>query len=588
MSGVPRHSRWAVLVVALAMGGSLPTSAAPLCRDLQTAGPAGTSVMPRLVGPAEPGDIGFLVVAPDRGFLGNEEIRDAFDLFSRSFRADLAFVPWEGDPMQYVRPALERLRTRGAHRVALLPLFLAPSHSLLVRLRDQVSALEGELAIAQPFGRSFLAEEILVDRLSAALNTVPGHHRSAGGSHESDVAVLLLGSGAINEAAAVSMQSELQHLLSTVGPRMGVVDSAAVVLRHGSAGREAFGASLQHAREEAERLAADHERVIVVPFHLGMRLDSMMDVNRSIRRRLADVGVELVDEGPLSHPAATVWMAREANRWIPLGEQEIGFVIMPHGADIGWNDSIRQPLERLVERRPIEYAFSMADSHVLARAVERLETRGCRGIVILRVFSLASSFRSRIEFLLGLGDDPGFMMAMEPPARVRSASVFVTLGGIEDDPLFAEALLARAREISNDPTNEAVLLLGHGAGRDEDNQVWLGNLESIADQMRDMGAEFASIRWANWREDWPNHREAAETEIHAIVEEERERGRTVLVIPARTTLVGPEKDELGDIDGVRIGVGFAPHPLFAEWVEGRLEQAADAIRSSVGWRPYAP
>jgi hypothetical protein len=41
----------------------------------------------------EPGNSpGFLVVAPDRGFLGNEETRDAFEAFAASRRARLVFV----------------------------------------------------------------------------------------------------------------------------------------------------------------------------------------------------------------------------------------------------------------------------------------------------------------------------------------------------------------------------------------------------------------------------------------------------------------------------------------------------------------
>ena len=280
-------------------------------------------------------------------------------------------------------------------------------------------------------------------------------------------------------------------------------------------------------------------------------------------------------------------MAHEANRWIPLDESEIGFVIMPHGASINWNETIRQPLRELTQNRLVEFAFSMADAEVLNRAVKRLETRGARGIVVLRVFSQESSFRSRVEFLLGLGDEPGgmMMMGMGAPPRVRSAAVFTTLGGIENDALFAEALLDRARDLSESPASETVLLLGHGAGRDEDNRVWLRNLESIASQMQDMGAEFAAIRWANWREDWPDAREEAEAQIHGIIEAERALGRTVLAIPARMTGTGPSQYELSDLDGVQIGAGFAPHPLFARWIGDLFTQGDAAMRQIMGWQP---
>ena len=537
---------------------------------------------PTIVSPADPGDTGFLVVAPDRGFLGNEEIRDVFAPFEAAFVADLAFIPWEGDPGRYVETALGRLQTRGVARVAVLPLFLTSSHSLLERLREYLASRtrtpDTDVKVTAAFGDSFLAAEILGDRFRAAVRNVTDPDGA------SPPAVLLVGYGALDAQADESMQRDLEQLLRTFALSVSTAESAAVTLRYPTPESDSWQTSLEHARNVAERLANAHGQVVVLPVHLGQRMDSMMDLNQSLRRNFVDLAVELA-EGPVPHADITTWMAHEANRWIPLDESEIGFVIMPHGSSIDWNESIRQPLRELTQNRLVEFAFSMADAEVLNRAVKRLETRGARGIVVLRVFSQESSFRSRVEFLLGLGDEPGgmMMMGMGSPPRVRSAAVFTTLGGIENDALFAEALLDRARDLSESPASETVLLLGHGAGRDEDNRVWLRNLESIASQMQDMGAEFAAIRWANWREDWPAHREAAEAEIHALIASEHALGRTVLVIPARTTLQGPEPDQLGQLDSVRIGTGFAPHPLFARWVRDQLDQGAEVLQRAVEW-----
>ena len=88
--------------------------------------------------PSEPGNIGFLVVAPDRGFLGNEEIRDVFAGFSEYYRSDLAFIPWHGDPLRYVTPAIEGLERRSAERVAVLPL-AAPKFRRLERMNYRLT-----------------------------------------------------------------------------------------------------------------------------------------------------------------------------------------------------------------------------------------------------------------------------------------------------------------------------------------------------------------------------------------------------------------------------------------------------------------
>ena len=542
-----------------------------------------TTNRPKINAPTDPGNVGFLVVAPDRGFLGNEEIRDAFAGFSEHYRSDLAFIPWHGDPLRYVTPAIEGLERIGAERVVVLPLFFAPSHSLLSRLQEQLSSLRDSVAIATPFGLSFLAEELLIERLRNILHAA-NNQPALQSDGNTDTAMLVVGFGALNDSAVDAMEQELGQLLEKTTTYIPNAESVAIALRHHAGGTDEQEASFLRLRNEAERLTTNYQRVLFIPLHFGQRMDSMMDLTHSLGRSLGDLSMEMVNPA-LPHPLVTTWMAREANRWLKLTREEIGFVIMPHGADIDWNESIREPLREIVQNRRVEYAFSMADSYVLSRAVTRLEERGARGIVVLRVFSQASSFRDRIEFLIGLGAQPGPTMGMAPPSRIHSASIFTTVGGIENHPLFARGLLERARELSTDPSNETVLLLGHGAGADEDNQRWLDNLESIAAQMHEQGDGFADIRWANWREDWPQYRDAEEANIMAMVQEEEDLGRTVIVIPARTTLSGPEPDQLGEFNHVRIGTGFAPHPLFAQWVGEQLNEGVALLSDSTGWHP---
>jgi len=100
-----------------------------------------TTNRPKINAPTDPGNVGFLVVAPDRGFLGNEEIRDAFAGFSEHYRADLAFIPWHGEPLRYVTPAIEGLERLGAERVVVLPLFFVPSHSLVPNLTNSANSI---------------------------------------------------------------------------------------------------------------------------------------------------------------------------------------------------------------------------------------------------------------------------------------------------------------------------------------------------------------------------------------------------------------------------------------------------------------
>jgi sirohydrochlorin ferrochelatase len=69
-------------------------------------------------------EVGFVVAAPDRGFLGNEEVADAVDAFARTHAASVVFVTDQRTTAELVI-AVDGLAARGVKRVVVLPLFLS-------------------------------------------------------------------------------------------------------------------------------------------------------------------------------------------------------------------------------------------------------------------------------------------------------------------------------------------------------------------------------------------------------------------------------------------------------------------------------
>ncbi|HBQ61651.1 MAG TPA: hypothetical protein DD671_19095, partial [Balneolaceae bacterium] len=102
-------------------------------------------------------------------------------------------------------------------------------------------------------------------------------------------------------------------------------------------------------------------------------------------------------------------------------------------------------IAELHDKYKVEYAFSMGDADLIERATRKLEKEGATAITVLRIFSLESSFKSSIEYTIGMRESMGhggmMMHGMGAPKRVISSSEFYTTGGLEDSPLFAEALL---------------------------------------------------------------------------------------------------------------------------------------------------
>lgn len=525
----------------------------------------------------------FLVVAPDRGFLGDEEIRDAFEAFAATRKAALVFVTDERTT-ESLNAGVRSLAEEGARRIVTLPFFLSRSDPRYVRvaaLLSEDSARKAAVEWARPFGESHFAVEVLADRLRAVQE--PGTTR-----------IIVVGAGARDEDSRRGMLADWERLATAASAGLGFESVRTVV--------EASPEKLAPALEEAARGA---QHALVVPFHLGSKLDGMMSYTASVKQAMPP-SARLLASDLTPDASVALWMTQEANRRTTLRVEDVGVVVLAHGSDYHWNETMRQAVAPLAQRYKVEPAFSMADPVVIERAVRRLEARGARFIVILRVFGLASSFRGSVERLIGLdverGDaaDPHAGHAMghghadaRPPARIRSAAVMATVGGLEDDPLFAEALLARAQALSRDPARETVILVAHGDGDDAQDAHWRETLASLARRMRELGGDrFRAVRTATWREDWPDKRKPAVEEVRAFVQEATADGGRALVIPARTLGRGPERRLLEGLS-FELGEGFAPLPLFARWAENEVraavaEEAALRNRMAAGGAPDGP
>lgn len=535
-------------------------------------------------------ETGYIAVAADRGFQGNEEIRDAFDAFAAGRNAELVFATDERT-RESLDAALSRLVQGGARRAVVLPVFLSAAdprwrltRTLLETDREKHTHLP--ISTARPFGESYFAVEALSDRLRSISN--PG-----------EVQLIVAGYGADNPETRETLEHDWRRLVNAAAEGLQFAKSQVIVWYDAKAPeRELRRAEARGALTDA---AKEAKRAVIVPFHLGRRLDGMMSFDAELKQALP-AGAELLGADPGPEALLATWMTREANRHEALEPKDIGVIVLAHGSDHHWNETLRQAARPLEAQHPVEYVFSMADQPLIERAVRRLERRGARAAVIVRVFGLVSSFEEDIERMIGVdveslashtphaehadrkyaapshGHGHGHGEASRPSARIRSSLVIVTVGGVEADSLFATALLDRARSLSRNPGSETVIVTAHGAGEDGRNEYWLRVLDQLTTQMRSAGVPFRDVLYATWREDWPSKRGPWVAKVREMVEEARREGGRAIVIPARVNGQGPEREFLKGLD-FELGSGFAPHPLFARWVEKQVASGVQLLQA---------
>jgi sirohydrochlorin ferrochelatase len=523
---------------------------------------------------------GFLVVAPDRGFVGNQETSAVFDAFKASYPAALAFGgrDYSDRPGNYsacLTAAVDQLKAAGATEIVAIPLFLSSADPVLKTVQSTLASHAGQVPVrwTPPMQDSHLTAQILLDRV-VSLSRDPEAER-----------VILLGAGAVDAAAEEKLRADLERLAGYVAKyrRFKEISTAVYYDRE-------VEARLRDAKNEAvdefiTKTAAKRGRTLVVPWMIGPKFDYGMSQTRWLKDKFAELDVVLDEQEVLTHPNALLWLKKTANRYVPASLDQIGVVIMPHGSTQPYNDVVEATIAPLRSRYRIEMAYGMADAFTIQQAVSRLEAQGVRRIAFIRLYALADHMKPASDYILGLSDtlsgaghDHGGHGAY--PAQVRSAALFSTYGGYEEDHrAIAEILYERIQVVSTDPAKETVILVAHGARADEDNAAWLLAMNEHVSHIKTLAQQpFRAMKVATVREDWPEKRAKAVADLKEMIAEGNRGGR-VLVIANRLYGSGPYARLLDGATYVMSEQGFAPHPNLTRWLEAGIERTITALNN---------
>ena len=519
-----------------------------------------------------------VILAPDRGFLGNEEVRDLVTRIGSVPGFSVVFLG-NSHPAVDLDTAVAQLPPTVP--VVLLPLFPSMSDARLSAATAEVSRMEAsrsrQVAIGDPFGTSAYGIEVLRRRLSE----IPNPNETAVGV----VVPAVLGEG------PERVDPELTRLAARAARGYGFQRVEVIMWPEDWSLKAADRGPRM--RERVRNLAAAGEPVLV-PFGFGKRLDHMMTWERELRRAAPEAEIRPAGEFPAE--LVDGWVRREAVHHRGVTPDEICTLVVAHGASVHWNNEIREAVEPLQENRCIETTFGMADRDLVQRALGRLERRGARGVVLVRVFGLESSFRAGYEEMLGIVSDDGMdgidsaTGAVVPagllegrPRRplIPTGMQVVTVGGVEDHPLLVQSIIDRFRQVSLDPSKEVILLTAHGSGSDVVNSHWEQVLENIGASISRSVPELHDIRGVTWREDWPEKRKDRIAGAREWVSRFTRRGFRVIVAPVRTAGEGPAHDFLEGLEFTQIH-GFAPHPLFTRWLEEQIELGMRQLQAGAG------
>ena len=116
---------------------------------------------------------GFMVIAQDRGVVGNKETEALFREFEKECQASLTFVGRKYDGIgseysEYIQEALSKHSSEKISKLVVLPLFLSNSNHILTKVKknfDAYSKGSFEIEWAPAMSESSLTAQILLDQL---------------------------------------------------------------------------------------------------------------------------------------------------------------------------------------------------------------------------------------------------------------------------------------------------------------------------------------------------------------------------------------------------------------------------------------
>ena len=266
-----------------------------------------------------------------------------------------------------------------------------------------------------------------------------------------------------------------------------------------------------------------------------------------------------------------------------------GVLLLAHGGRDDWNRQVLDLAAAVDESRPVEVAFGMANKRTIQDALDRLSERGVTEIVAVPLFvSSHSSVMRATEFLLGSRDEAP--PQLEAFARMGARRAAGASGGdpdfdwntpieaavpisvttaLDGHALVAEILLSRALDVSEQPEEEVVVVVAHGPTSDEDNDLWLGNMDTLVERLRPH-TRFSRIEYLTVRDDASDPvRDQATAELRAVVEGAVQEGRSVLIVPLLLSYGGIEVGIRRRLEGLAYrmaGQALLPDERLSEWV----------------------
>ncbi len=255
---------------------------------------------------------------------------------------------------------------------------------------------------------------------------------------------------------------------------------------------------------------------------------------------------------------------------------DLGIIVLTHGAFEPGDTYFANSLTGLARQHPVAIGFGMAmmNGNHIQSAIHQLEAAGAQKIVVVpAALSPNGTVYEQWAYYLGAREEAAYL----PAPRVTSNVPMTLAEPLAEHPMAATMLLDHAKEISKNPDNEFLLILGHGPAEPEDNAIELKVMQKHVESVK-AGGGFADVKGYNFQDDSPPEIRAANVEtMRGWIEEASAAGLDVIMVGYLLSTRGIQHKIPKDFAGLDFTFnekGLSAHPDFAKWVEANARETA--------------
>ena len=248
---------------------------------------------------------------------------------------------------------------------------------------------------------------------------------------------------------------------------------------------------------------------------------------------------------------------------------DTGVLVLAHGSGKYGDGIFKTSLEPLAAAQPVALGFGMAmmGSGHLQKAVDQLTAAGAKRIVVIpAALSRNASVYRQWDYILGNREEPAYLAT----AQIETDAELIFRPVMGSHPLAAEIMLEYASEISEQPAEETLIIVGHGPQDAEDNKREMAIIEQHVEWVKER-SDFANVKAINLQDDAVEEVRAANVAIlRDWIESATAAGQRVLIVGYLMSTRGIQykfKEDLKGLDYTLQRKGISSHPLFARWIE---------------------